>query len=159
MKKAILHRSIFAVVACIALAASILLTSVRVTPVVMAEDVKGMLGEEAETAFCTFHEELQTWYQEMPATGEGVTLTVEGGYSELMEIILGLDPYMTACAAVTDQEGMVRLQEYNEPMMLFLMVALNLMMNVDAAGSYTFSVEEWNQMGTIVNSLAEAYQA
>lgn len=159
MKKAILHRSIFAVVACIALAASILLTSVRVTPVVMAEDVKGMLGEEAETSFCTFHEELQTWYQEMPVTGEGVTLTAEGGYSELMEIILGLDPYMTACAAVTDQEGMVRLQEYNEPMMLFLMVALNLMMNVDAAGSYTFSVEEWNQMGTIVNSLAEAYQA
>ena len=158
MKKAILHRSVFAVVACIALAASILLTSVKVTPVVMAEDVKAMVGAEAEASFCQFHEDLQVWYQEMPVTGDGVTLTLEGGYASLLETISGLNPYVTACSAVTDEEGAARLNEYNEPISVILMVALNLMMNVSAEGEYTFTVEEWNEMGTIIDTLVSAYQ-
>ena len=158
MKKAILHRSIFAVVACIALAASVLLTSVKVTPVVMAEDVKALVGAEAETAFCQFHEDLQVWYQEMPVTGDGVTLTLEGGYASLLEVISGLNPYVTACGAVTDEAGATRLNEYNEPISVILMVALNLMMNVSAEGSYTFTVDEWTEMGTIINTLVSAYQ-
>jgi len=39
-----------------------------------------------------------------------------------------------------------------------LMVALNLMMNVSAEGEYTFSVAEWNEMGTIIDTLVSAYQ-
>ena len=158
MKKAILHRSIFAVVACIALAACVLLTSVKVTPVVMAEDVKAMVGTEAETAFCQFHEELQVWYQEMPVTGNGVTLTLEDGYGELMDIVSGLNPYVTACGTVTDEAGATRLNEYNEPLTVILMVTLNLMVHVTAEGSYTFSVEEWTEMGSVIDALVSAYQ-
>ena len=158
MKKAILHRSIFAVVACIALAASVLLTSVKVTPVVMAEDVKAMVGAEAEASFCTFHEELQRWYQEMPVTADGVTLTAEGGYNQLLEIISGLNPYVTACTAVTDEEGAARLNEYNEPVSVILMVALNLMMHVTTEGGYTFTMDEWTEMGSVIDTLVGAYQ-
>ena len=111
MKKAILHRSIFAVVACIALAACVLLTSVKVTPVVMAEDVKAMVGAEAETAFCTFHEDLQVWYQEMPVSNEGVKVSAENGYDELLEIFYGLEPYVNACATVTDEEDAALLKD------------------------------------------------
>ena len=158
MKKAILHRSIFAVVACIALAACVLLTGVKVTPVVMAEDVKALVGTEAEAAFCTFHEELQVWYQEMPVTGEGVKVTPESGYNELLEIISGLDPYVTACSAVTDEAGAARLNEFNEPISTFLMVALNLMVYVNTEGGYTFDMDEWTQMGSVIDTMVAAYQ-
>lgn len=159
MKRTVLDRSIFAVVACIALAACVLLTGVKVTPVVMDEDIKAMVGEEAETAFCTFHEELQVWYQEMTVTGEGVTLTPDGGYNALVEVVAILEPYVTACDTVTDQDGMARLTEYNEPIGMFLMVALNLMMNINIQGSYTFTVDEWTQMGDVINTLVASYQA
>ena len=158
MKKTILHRSVFAVVACIALAASVLLTSVRVIPVQMNADIRAMLTPEAETAFCEFHENLQVWYQETPVTAEGVTLTPEGGYDRLMEIVLGLDPYMAACGAVTDEADLAQLQQYNEPMSVFLMVALNLMYNVSGTGSYTFAVEEWTELGGLIEAMASSYQ-
>ena len=158
MKKAIVHRSVFAVVACIALAVCVLLTSVKVTPVVMAEDVKAMVGAEAEASFCTFHEELQVWYQEMPVTADGVTMTAEGGYNQLLEIISGLEPYVTACGAVTDEEDAARLNEYNEPISVILMVTLNLMMAVTTEGGYTFTPDEWTQMGSAIDTMVSAYQ-
>ena len=159
MKKAILHRSIFAVVACIALAASVLLTSVKVTPVVMAEDVKAVLGQEAEASFCAFHENLQLWYQGVNATDSGVTLSEESGYQELLTAISSLEGYVTACGTVTDEEFAVRLNEYNEPMSVMLMVAVNLMMAVNTNGSYTFSMADWTQLGSVMDTMVSAYQA
>ena len=158
MKKAILHRSIFAVVACIALAACVLLTSVKVTPVVMPEDVKAMVGTEAEAAFCAFHEGLQVWYQEQPVTAEGVKITTESGYNELLEVFSSLEPYVNACGTVTDEEDLARLNEYNEPVSVILMVALNLMMAVSADGGYTFSMDEWTQMGSVIETMVNGYQ-
>lgn len=161
MKKMIRDRSIFVVVACIALAASVLLTAVRVTPVHLAEDVRAMVSPEAEVAFTTFFEGIQTWYQETPAGEEGVTISQQGNYARLMDTIMTLEPFITDCetAAMSDADSTARLVEYNGPLTSLLVVVLNLSMVVNAEGSYTFPVDEWAAMGSLLEEVVGAYQA
>ena len=160
MKKTILHRSIFTVVACIALAASVLLTAVHITPVHLAADVKDMVGEEAETSFCTFFEGVQTWYQEIPAGADGATVSLNGNYVPLLDAVNALAPYIAACEtkAMSDADSVDRLVSYNEPLTSLLVVILNLHMVLGSEGSYTFPADEWTAMGQLLDEVVTAYQ-
>jgi len=161
MKKTILHRSIFTVVACIALAASVLLTAVHITPVHLAEDVKDMVGEEAEPSFCAFFEGVQTWYQEIPVRADGVTIRSDGNYAPLLEAVNALAPYIAACEskAMSDADSVDRLVDYNTPLTSLLVVILNLHMVLGSEGSYTFPADEWAAMGQLLDEVVAAYQA
>ena len=160
MKKAIRDRSIFTIIACIALAASVLLTTVRVTPVCLADDVRELVGAEAETAFNTFFEGVQTWYQEIPVGENGVTIAKDGNFDRMMDVVMTLEPFIMACEteAIASDDAEARLLEYNRPLTSLLMVMLNLSVIVNSEGSYTFAPEEWARMGEVITEVVGSYQ-
>lgn len=160
MKKAIRDRSIFTIVACIALAASVLLTTVRVTPVHLADDVSALVGAETEESFNAFFEGVQVWYQEVPAGADGATISLNGNYAPLLDAVDALAPYIAACEskAMSDKSSVERLVSYNEPLTSLLVVILNLHMVLGAEGSYTFPADEWAAMGQLLDEVVAAYQ-
>lgn len=160
MKKAVRDRSIFTIIACIALAASMLLTTVRVTPVHMADDVSALVGAEAEESFNAFFEGVQSWYQEIPAGEDGVVISQQGNFASLMSVVATLGPFIAACEekAVETEENEARLLEYNGPLTSLLVVMLNLANIVRAEGSYTFAAEEWARLGEVITNTVAAYQ-
>ena len=62
MKKTIRDRSMFTVIACIALAVCILAPNASVKQVKLAPEMETLVGEERTAAFYNFFEKVQVWY-------------------------------------------------------------------------------------------------
>ena len=86
MKKIIRDRSIFVVLASIIMAGVMLFCSVRPMPVRLPVELRSIMGEQANTSFTVFFNELQDWYDSYEVTEEGVTLTMEMDYQPTAEV-------------------------------------------------------------------------
>lgn len=158
MKKTICERSIFAVIACIALAVSLTVGSVKVIPVTLDPDVQELVGEEAGASFSAFFNDLQIWYQSYKAPEDGVELKADSDYEKLSGVIDSLMPYLEAEPPMETEEDVLFLQEYNMPLAMGTMVLVNMLVQMEMTGSCALGAEDWSTLGTLIDQMVEHYQ-
>lgn len=160
MKKIIRDRIIFAVVACIAMAGIIFFCHTQQSaPIHMPEEIRSIMGEEADASFSLYFSELENWYASQTLVNGTVTLSGQDQYDEMCRPLEALNPFLTACGQVTDMEAFAKVEEYLTPMSMFTLIYFNAVEEFYFYGSYTFAAEDWSAMGTALQNMTDYYRA
>ena len=159
MKKTIRDRSIFAVVACIAMAAIMFFYSTQPAPVRLPQDIRDIVGQEADQSFSLYFSTLQDWYDNQTVTDNGVAFSGQEQYDEMCRPIAALDGFFAAYEQIDNEEDFMKVQEYIAPMLGFTLSYMSVLMEYGSTGSYAFDAEQWPALGNTIQSMADYYRA
>lgn len=159
MKKTIRDRSIFAVVACAAMAAIMFFYSTQPAPVRLPTDIRNIVGQEADASFSRYFTALQNWYDDQTPTADGVHFSGQEQYDEMCRPIAALDAFFAAYEQIESEEDFLKVQEYIAPMLGFTLSYMSVLMEFGTTGSYTFDAEQWPALGNTIQSMADYYRA
>lgn len=158
MNKTIRDRSIFAVVACIAMAAIMFFYSTQPAPVRLPTDIRAIVGQEADASFSRFFTTLQDWYDNQTPTADGVMLSGQEQYDEMCRPIAALDAFVAAYEQIESEEDFMKVQEYIAPMLGFTLSYMSVLMEFGMSGSYAFDAEQWPALGNTIQSMTDYYR-
>lgn len=158
MKKIIRDRSIFVVLASIIMAGVMLFCSVRPAPVRLPTELRAIMGEQANTSFTVFFNELQNWYNSYEVTEEGVTLSLEKDYEPTADALFSIMDFLTACQEVTDEAEMQMVNTFSQPLMYFLTNFISILGYMEMLSYFPVTVEEWATFGESIDALTALYQ-
>ena len=158
MKKIIRDRSIFVVLASIIMAGVMLFCSVRPMPVRLPTELRSIMGEQANTSFTVFFNELQDWYDSYEVTEEGVTLTMEMDYQPTAEVFFSIMDFLLACEGITDEEELKMVDTFSQPLMYFLTNYITILSYMEMISFFPLTAEEWASLGETITSMTALYR-
>lgn len=162
MKKTILDRSIFTVIACIGLAICILVPNVSVKQVKLAPEMEALVGEESAAAFYSFFEELQVWYNSKTVTEEGVVFTQEADFDRMVDIMNDGITYLDRGELTLDSLSPEMQTAYESADLNLAYFMIGVVMQVPTIlsqqASYACEQATWESIGTAIGDLAVLYQ-
>lgn len=162
MNKTIRDRSIFTVIACIALAVSLMVPA-SVIQVKMAPVMEETIGAERTEAFHALMEEMQVWYDSKTVTEEGVVLTAAEDYEASMSMFDKGMAYLTRDDVSWDALSEELLVAYDtadlELAYLMVGVVIPLPTILSMQESFVCDLETWQGIGEGIDIMIAAYQS
>ena len=158
MNKIIRDRIVFAVVACIAMAAIIFYCNAQPKAAHLPQDLREMMGEEADASFSSYFTALQDWYDNQTVTENGVTFSDQAQFEEITQVLSTLVPFLVVYEQELSEAEFMQVQEYIRPMLNFTMAYLSILEVMSSGGSYPFSAAEWSELGTTISYMTDYYR-